>query len=83
MMLRNRIGAELMGMYVKYSRVYLRCEVVCMMLFNRVGTELMGMYFKYLSIQLRCEVVFRMLRADVTCHATSTPCTLTEPLPFT
>ena len=71
------------GDVFKSIRIQLRCEAVFMVLFTRVGTELMGMYFKYISIQLRCEVVFRMLRADITCHATSTPCTLTEPLPFT
>ena len=61
MMLFKRVGAELMGMYFKFTRIQLRCEVVSVMLFNLVATELMWMCFKSTRIQLRCGIVFMML----------------------
>ena len=53
-MLFNRFGAELMGMYFKVTTIPLRCEVDFIMLFNRVGVEAMGMYFKSIRMQVRC-----------------------------
>ena len=59
MALFSRVGAELMRMYFKYTRIKLRCEVVFMMRFNHCDI------FQKLHGQTVCMMLINVFGAEL------------------